>query len=162
MKPDLRERREDEASHWAARLEGGGMTDEDRAALAHWLAEDPERASVLAGYRQLSADVERCMTSARSGAAPRRRWWPALTAAAALVLIALWIERPESISTTLAERRTTALDDGSRLELNARTAVSVDFADARAGGHVRAIAGCRRISGLGRMRQPGGGARRSR
>ena len=134
------ERIEDEASVWAARLHSGAMTDADREALAAWLEQDPERRWVLSRYRELTAQLDRQLGA---GAEPpveaefavqRRRWrrWTMITAAAAAIVImaVVLIGRPQEFATKTAERHLAALADGSRVELNARTVLTVDFGKA--------------------------------
>jgi transmembrane sensor len=135
--PATKQRIEDEASLWAARLEGAGMTDADRAALATWLDADPEHRWVLSRYRQLSAQLDEQFATASdsleiAAAARRRRRWRlagTMTALAAAIAIAFMVVsgRPQEIATQRAERHTAALDDGSSVELNAQTTLVVDF-----------------------------------
>lgn len=126
---------ESEAAHWAARLEGRGLTDADRAALATWLDADPEHRWTLGRYRELSAQVaahfeaehEAGKIAARTSRT-WRRWLAAGTAAAAMIAVAFLVfGGAREISTQAAERRLAVLDDGSHVELNARSAVAVRF-----------------------------------
>lgn len=129
------DRIEDEASLWAARLEGGNMTDADRAALGSWLRADPEHREVLARYRQLSAQLDDQLAAAAESLAIHvagvrrrraRRWGVTLAAAAAVALgVTIWTLRPEEFSTGTGERHLATLADGSRVELNAQTELSV-------------------------------------
>jgi transmembrane sensor len=161
------ERIEEEASLWAARIEGGALNDRDRAELSAWLAANPEHRRVLGCYCELSAKLDaqlnrggglvrsscdeaedgnqdggRCAVSATlpSGgdSAPpsnnttaSRRWRATagalLAAAAVVVFVVVLAGRPREIATRTAERQTIALDDGSRVELNARTSLAVDL-----------------------------------
>lgn len=135
------------AALWAARLDGADLTAADRAALAEWLAGDPARRAALSTYCQFSADLEQLLPTvtgmreqaaeispALGGARPtpwlRRSLLAgaALTAAAALVLVFLRPgPAPRSVATAVAQRQALALPDGSRIELNAQSAVVVDF-----------------------------------
>jgi len=161
------ERIEEEASLWAARIEGGALSDRDRAELSAWLAVDAEHRRVLACYCELSAQLDaqlnrggglvrssrdeaedgnqdggRCAVSATlpfggDGAPPSNnitglRHWRAtvgalLAAAAVVVLVVVLTGRPRELATKTAERQAIALDDGSRVELNARTSLAVNF-----------------------------------
>jgi transmembrane sensor len=127
------ERTEEEASLWAARIEGGSLTARDRAELSAWLAADPGHRRVLASYCELSALLDARLSPADVpvGAVVRRRWRVAvgalMAAAAAVAFIAVLAGRPRSLATKTAERQAIALDDGSRVELNARTSLFVDF-----------------------------------
>jgi transmembrane sensor len=134
---------EEQASLWAARLEGASLSAAARAELADWLAGDPARAALLAGYRDLSADLDvvvpELAAAGRVALPPRRpvpSWNPwkvgaagvslAALAAAALVWHGQSVPRAESISSPTGERRTFTLADGSQVELNANTSVTVD------------------------------------
>jgi transmembrane sensor len=136
---------EEQASLWAARLDGGSLTAADRAALDAWLAENPTHRSILSHYCQFSADLEENLLAlVATGAVTlppedqpkpvRRRWtlpWFAGTAlaAAAAVAFVVWLARPsaqfENIETPAAHRGSLTLADGSRVELNARTSLRI-------------------------------------
>jgi len=137
---------EEQASLWAARLDGGNLTAADRSALDTWLAENPTHRSLLSHYCQFSADLEENLLAlVATGAvtlppedqplpARRRRSLPwfagtALAAAAAVAFV-FWLVRPnvqfESIETPAAHRQSLTLADGSRVELNARTSLRIE------------------------------------
>lgn len=132
-----RERIEEQASLWAARLRGRAMTDRDRAELAAWLEADPEHRWVLSRYRELSGQLDAQLgTAAESlavlAAAGRGRRWRMASAtlgaaAAAVLAIVVWTNRPHDFATKTAERHGATLADGSRIELNAQTSLAVDF-----------------------------------
>jgi transmembrane sensor len=137
---------EEQASLWAARLDGGSLTASDRAALDAWLAETPTHRALLSGYCQFSADLEENLLAlvATGAVTPpleetpqpaRFRWslpWfaGAALAAAAAVAFVFWLVRPgtqfESIETPAAHRQSLTLADGSRVELNARTSLRIE------------------------------------
>jgi transmembrane sensor len=127
------ERIEEEASLWAARIEGGALSDRDRAELSAWLSADAEHRRVLASYCELSAQLEAQLSVVDAPVATgvRRRWRVAvgalLAAAAVVVFVAVLAGRSREIATKIAERQAIALDDGSRVELNAQTSLAVDF-----------------------------------
>lgn len=129
---------ESEAAHWAARLEGRGLTEADRADLAAWLAADPEHRWTLGRYRELSAQVaahfeaeHEAAVIARHTSRAWRRWLAAGAAAAAIAGAAFVIlNRSREFSTRAAERHAAVLEDGTHVELNARSAVAVDFGGA--------------------------------
>lgn len=144
---------EEEAALWAARLDGSELTAADRAALTQWLAGDPARRAALSSYCQFSADLEQLLptvTGMREQAAEippalvdarptpwlRRSLWigAALTAAAAFALVFLRDPPADaadrSVATAIAERQSLTLADGSRVDLNAQSAVVVDFSAA--------------------------------
>jgi transmembrane sensor len=143
-----------EAALWAARLEGGTLTATDRNALDTWLAASPVHRAALSSYCQFSADLEVQLPAlvaagrvAMPAPVPRRRWsWPLLTASAlaATVAVALTVylvrpAAPQSITTAVAQRQSVTLADGTRVELNARTQLSVDLA--ATARHVRLVSG---------------------
>jgi transmembrane sensor len=126
---------DEEASLWAARIEGSTLTAADRAALDTWLAADVSHRAALSGYCQFSADLEEQLPAlVATGAitmpeapARSRGWrftWIAGTAlAAAAIALMLWLRvgAGESFATLTAQRQTIALADGTQIELNART-----------------------------------------
>lgn len=121
-----RERRENEAALWTARLDGGRMTDADRASLATWLEAHPENRWVLSRYRELSAEIESHADESTRPRGRSPRWLGALAgAAAAAILVAFVGIGPQQLATDTAERHTATLDDGSRVDLNARTTLAV-------------------------------------
>lgn len=145
---------EEQASLWAAKLEGSSLSAADRAALDAWLAASPVHRALLSDYCQFSADLEKkfpALVAAGavkrlSGEVPARRgfafpWYSyAALAAAALVVFAVWPRRPfENIATNVAQRQTVTLEDGSRVELNARTRLQVQLGATER--HVRLIEG---------------------
>ena len=135
---------EEQASLWAARLEGGSLTATDRDALDAWLNADATHRPLLSRYCQFSADLEeQLLALVATGAvalppepAPvHRRWnfiWVASTAlaAAAVMAFALWVARPgprvETVATAAAQRSALTLADGTRVELNARTSLTAE------------------------------------
>lgn len=138
---------EEQASLWAARLDGSELTAADRAELAGWLAADPLHRTLLATYCQFSADLEQqlpLLAGARdelaektAGTATQSPWWRwpawagATLAAAAALAVFLWPGQPQNLPTKLgtpvAERHRHTLADGSVIELNAQTAVAVEL-----------------------------------
>jgi len=136
---------EDQAALWAARLDGSSLDAADRGALEAWLAENAAHGALLAGYRQLSADLEIQLPALLSTAdlaarpektPPRRRLSPAWAATAALVAAAgvaftVWLARPatqvEDIATPVGQRQSFTLADGTRVELNAHTRLQVQI-----------------------------------
>jgi transmembrane sensor len=144
---------EEQASLWAARLEGGSLTAADRDALDAWLNADAAHRPLLSRYCQFSADLEEQLlalvatggvklppepgTESGFESAPVvRRWnfkWIASTAlaAAAVVAFAVWLARPasrvETVATAAAQRSAFTLADGTRVELNARTSLTADI-----------------------------------
>ncbi len=135
---------EEQASLWAARLEGSVLTDADRAELDAWLAGDPSRRPRLSRYCCLSARLDRLIPElAAAGAVemadgpsrPRSGWnpWKAAAAgiaaaglAAGVVFLARPAGRAETLSTPSGQRGTFTLSDGTRVELNANTSITVE------------------------------------
>ncbi len=133
---------EDQAALWAARLDGSTLDAADRIALDAWLAENPAHRTLLSGYCQFSADLELqipALVAAGSVALPAAKkaprsnlvWFPrlALAAAAALVVVGVWFahsaNRFETVASSVGQRQTITLADGTRVELDARTSLQV-------------------------------------
>lgn len=143
----------EQASLWAARLDGSTLSADDQHALELWLARHPDHRTLLSSYCQFSADLEQHLpliegirdesAGARKKTTPAqsRPWlrWPmmagaALSAAAAVALV-FWLALPPalqtaSLATPAAQRQATTLVDGTRIELNAHTSLLVNL-DAR-------------------------------
>ena len=130
---------EDQAATWLARSEQSDWSEEQQAELRRWLEQSYshkaafwrlehgwQRADRLAALRGFQG------TSARK-LHPRGNWWPTAIAASIAFMIALSStyfvltgSRPErapqqSFSTQLGARKTLALADGSKVELNTAT-----------------------------------------
>lgn len=144
---------EEQAATWAAKLDGGSLSEADRIALDRWLAADDAHRTILSEFCQLSADLEERLPAlvmsgvmAMPAVEPRPRWrrfapWvfgTALVSAAAALAVGVWFRpspvQTETVATSVAERRTLRLADGSVLELNARTSVLVEL-----GAHERHV-----------------------
>lgn len=140
---------DEQASIWAAKLEGSILSATDRLALDEWLADGPENRALLSRYCQFSADLEQQMpliegireqsagirtTPATAQPLPWLRWpmmaGAALTAAAAVALV-FWLNRPaqqfETVATPAAKRQTLTLADGTRVDLNAQTNLRIEI-----------------------------------
>lgn len=141
---------EDQAALWAARLDGSVLSAEDRIALDAWLASDPAHRALLSSYCQFSADLEQqlpslagirdeltesktAVTARRSHPWLSRPFWAgaALAATAAVAAVFLWPARPahqfQNLATPVAQRQAVTLTDGTRVELNAQTALVVEL-----------------------------------
>lgn len=148
---------EEQAALWAARLDGSDLSAADRADLKHWLDADPVHRTLLASYCQFSADLEQQLpliagirdelaespTTAKTIRPFPWLRWPILAGATltavAVVVVILWPGQPQNhfqnIVAPVAQRQAVTLADGTQVELNAGTAVSVELrADSR---HVR-------------------------
>lgn len=136
------------AARWAALLDAGALDDATAADLARWRAEDPRHGALLEGYLALLGRIAARVSIAIAvgtlkpgmrapvASAERRviRMSPvyflrlaATTAvAASLAMAALWwVRRPVEFATTTGGRQVALLEDGTRVDLNARTALAV-------------------------------------
>lgn len=145
MNPKTDSHADEQAALWAARLDGSELDLAARRELETWLKADPAHRALLTQYCQFSADLEQQLpllegNRDRSAETPetretarshpwshRPRWAGAmLTAAAAVLLVALWTLRPtpaplQSVATAAAHRQALTLADGTVVELNAQT-----------------------------------------
>jgi transmembrane sensor len=134
---------EEQASLWAVRLEGSVLTAADRAELDAWLAADPSHLPLLSSFCSLSAKLDAVvpeLAAAGAIAMPQGRararagWSPWKVAAAGLVAAALALTiwqaraggRPETLSTAPGQRGSFTLSDGTRVDLNANTRITVE------------------------------------
>ena len=143
---------DEEASLWAARLEGSNLTDSDQAALSAWLQASPEHRNAFEHYRELSNRIGTHL-DARLGEAVEtvvharislRKWCRGfatafVVAAALAVLFSVLTRRSHDFTTKTGERHMATLEDGSLAELNARTTLVVAFT--RAERRVRLVNG---------------------
>lgn len=131
------------AEEWCARLQADDVTAADRAALAAWLEASPDNqaeyelcALVTGLARGLAAGP--AGQESRPNVAARRteRVRPVLrrrlaAGAAALMvgagLLAVWMTMPASYRTRVGQQRVITLADGSRIELNTASAITVDL-----------------------------------
>ncbi len=135
---------DEQAALWAARLDGSELTAAEHASLEEWLAADKARGQLLSEYRGLSGDLGRVLPAlAAEGRveAPRRerrpvrsllanRWLAPAALVALVVAAAVWTQmpsgRPQTIATNTAQRRSFTLADGTVVELNANTSLTVE------------------------------------
>ena len=139
---------DEQASLWAARLEGGRLSTAHQAELDAWLEAAPIHREALSAYCQFSSDLEPIVPALVGAGAvampdleetPRstkvlsfRRWAPALLAAAAAIAVVVHfstrapLDQFESISAPIAMQRSVTLADGTQIDLNAHTSVVVD------------------------------------
>ena len=152
---------DEQASLWAAKLDGSVMSATDRLLLDEWLAGHPAHRALLSRYCQFSADLEQQMpliegikelsvetqeTPATAQPLPWLRWpmmaGVALTTAAAVAGV-FWLVQPrqqfENIATPAAQRQSLTLADGTHVELNAQSSLQIAI-DAH-GRHVRLASG---------------------
>lgn len=151
---DLREQDiREQAADWAIRLSAGALDAEQAQALARWQAEDPRHGPALQFAQRTWADLARLgempvPAYAPAGQAlprarpqqparrrPRLRW--AASAAAVLLLAGLGVEQGKQLllplladhATAKGEIRQVQLPDGSRVELDTRSAIDLAFSD---------------------------------
>jgi transmembrane sensor len=158
---------DEQASLWAARLEGDGLTAADRQRLEAWLAVSPGHRARLSAYCQLSVNLQAQLAALAAAGAleraftgeaeagrpvrhrPRRRpalaWSGAALAAAAAVALGFLLAwygpsgRTERLDTAAGQRRSFTLADGTRVELNAHSQLVVELR--RRERHVRLAGG---------------------
>ncbi|WP_236205069.1 FecR family protein [Pseudomonas tohonis] len=148
---DLREQDiRQQAADWAIRLGAGALDAEQAQALARWQAEDPRHGPALQFAQRTWADLARLgempapayapvLPRARpqqpARRRPRLRW--AASAAAVLLLAGLGVEQGQQMllplladhATAKGEVRQVQLPDGSRVELDTRSAIDLEFSD---------------------------------
>jgi transmembrane sensor len=137
------EARREFAAAWVVRLEGGDLNDEQAVAFDAWLCAAPENAeafdaalAVSQAYAQRAAPLARLLSERRL-AAPRDSFdrraivgvgaLAAAAAVAAVVAPELTARRADRYATVKGERRHIQLADGSTVDLNAGTRLSVRF-----------------------------------
>lgn len=129
---------EDEAAEWLWRHQSPDWLESDKAAFDAWLAQSRHH---LAAYWRLKAAWSRTERLAALKPAamraeksePGKRVWPILRftmaagAAAALLLVGIysWSTREEAYTSGLGQRATVLLADGSQVQLNTDTAITV-------------------------------------
>ncbi|WP_159998065.1 FecR domain-containing protein [Roseomonas sp. 18066] len=127
-----------QAVDWAIRLHDGALGAAEARALDRWLAEDPAHAVALRQARQLLGDADAALVSdpAFTKRLLRRRGRVRLPVFCALLLLAAggaagwrdaltWL-RADRVSAA-AEMPVVVLSDGSRVQLNGRSAIAEDF-----------------------------------
>ena len=137
------------AAEWAVRLHAGALSEEAQAQLEQWLAADERHAPALHFAEQAWAALgELALESrpephrqrpaeARTAPVTRRRRplrWVGRAAVLSLVLAVGWVTGPTLLlqmqsdyRTGAGEIRTVQLDDGSSVELDASSAISIDY-----------------------------------
>ncbi|MCR8719938.1 FecR domain-containing protein [Pseudomonas syringae USA007] len=140
------DRRPDDVSHqasaWFALVHGGSPTEAEREALAKWLAADNSHTEAYAQLERLwtaSALLLRPTTPATQPQLSRRRFVGLGIAASVVAVTAggstFWLKGMGSpfadIRTSVGERRTVNLPDGSSVDLAGNTALNLDFSAPR-------------------------------
>jgi transmembrane sensor len=127
-----------QASVWFALMQGGTPTEAEREALANWIKADPEHAQAYAQLESLwaaSALLVKPNPPAAAAQLSRRRFvglgMAACAAAVTTGATTFWLKGMGSpfadLHTSVGERRTVNLPDGSTVELAGNTAMNVDF-----------------------------------
>ncbi|MBA6411831.1 FecR family protein [Parahaliea sp. F7430] len=133
----------EEAQYWLLRMSSGEAGVEDEKALEAWLARSEQHRRQFIELQQLWQELDHLPESAwleSEVAAPKLRPWLPLALAASLAAVMLtatllWqnlsgLPSPASqwhYATQIAEHRSVSLEDGSALELGARSRLSVEF-----------------------------------
>jgi len=144
---------EQEAIRWVVRMTSGDATEADRLAFRNWRARSPENEAALVMARSLwvSLDLGFANSQSPDGSRPSRgplerrvrtvrsrgwSWYLTRGALAASLLAASMLGywtlhdwRYDDV-TQLGERRQVTLSDGTHVELNSGTALTVDFVPA--------------------------------
>lgn len=132
---------EHEAQQWIIRIDRGKLDAHERAALQAWLARDSAHGRLLDEHARLWHAAGKLRAPANDAAAPAtprsRRWGGpgAAMLAASLAAVAIWFAAPFGAHDTLTLQTATGqherftLADGSRVDLNTRTRVDVDYGE---------------------------------
>lgn len=128
---------EDIAARWIARMDRGPLSADERAQLHAWLKSDPNHADLLdqhaLAWAVTLAEVEARAEASTSKRSLAGRRLIGTLAASVLLLVATipwWSQGDryrESFATGVGESRIISLADGSRVTLNTRTKLEVDF-----------------------------------
>jgi transmembrane sensor len=128
-----------EAADWIVRLQADDLADADALAFDGWLSADPRNAAAYDAALRVSREFEANAQAVRQGLRERRptraltfsRRYAAVGGLAAAALVAAVIAPTMAPATTTAyatttgEHRTVSLADGSKIDLNAGTQLSV-------------------------------------
>lgn len=144
----------EQAAEWAVRAASGVLDPAQQRALAQWCAADPQHAQAYAFAQATWADLGglAALTSSRPRAAARplrrrSRLRQAMTGVAALLVLAFGVAQAPhwllqwraDYVTGMGEVRQVTLPDGSQVDLDARSAIALDFDDQQR--RVRLLAG---------------------
>lgn len=132
--------RRESAADWVVRIEAADLPEDEAAAFDTWLCADPDNATAfdeaLAMSQSIAAlapAINRDLTTRLSARPINRRVFVGaggLAAAAAAALVAgplLTTPQIATYATSRGERRTVRLDDGSVVDLNGATRMTVEF-----------------------------------
>ncbi len=138
MRPDLSPDIEARAIDWVIRQRDPGFSDWD--GFADWLAEDPGHAEAYDAIASFDADLDALPLPAKpqviwDEAPPRRRasrraWIGGAVAAALVAVVSVssfnLLGDPTRIETAAGEHRTVTLADGSKIEINGASVLTLD------------------------------------
>ncbi|WP_404425522.1 FecR family protein [Nibricoccus sp. IMCC34717] len=148
---------EEQASLWAARLDGAQLSFSQRRELDRWLEADPRHRPLLESYCRVSAGVEPVVREAAATGRiqipdtgeRRPLWWrlaPWLVAGSLAAAAAAWALlpardswEPSKYATAAAQRQQVRLPDGTDVELNASSALVLE--EGRGERRARLVAG---------------------
>lgn len=132
----------DEALAWFVRINSGDATDTERAGHAAWMAADPRNRAEYAKLGGIWSDFDRIpdlrenrayRPPARRRAPSRRLFLAGGAAALAAGAVAVVVGPPDYLAsdhfTGTAELRRVTLPDGTVVELDADSAIALDFTD---------------------------------
>jgi transmembrane sensor len=134
---------EAEAALWAAKLDGSAISESELAEFDAWLAKDPARQVLLVEFLGMSTNLDEQLPALVAAGAvtmpatpnrARRQRRLAFIAAAcgtlAAAALVIWLVLPmngiQTVTTPAGQRDSVTLSDGSRVELNAGTSVSIE------------------------------------
>ena len=133
---DTPENPHDAAIDWVVRMKEGTLSRKEQAAFEAWLAADPAHAAAYEDIEQLSADLSDLRLPGRAKPARVSRRKLQLASAAAIAtttaLLALTFGDLSAFllsdyDTGTGETRQLILEDGSHVEINAKSAIALHF-----------------------------------
>ncbi|MBJ7532722.1 FecR family protein [Rhodomicrobium vannielii ATCC 17100] len=130
----------EDAAGWVARLQSSDATEEDHKQFAEWLALDPAHREAHGMYRRLWGELRDVpIPSDRLKKLARTRRRTAAARATGFAVVAFVFLSMHQIglldrlradhSTSVGEVRMVALEDGTQVDLNTDTAISVSFSE---------------------------------
>lgn len=139
---DKQRKSRDEALAWFVRINSGDATESERVDHAAWMASDPLNRAEYAKLGDIWSDLDRIpdprtVASRQTACRPfpsRRAFLAGGTAALAVAAVAMVAGPPDFLTsdhfTGTGELRSVTLADGTKVDLDADTAIALDFTDA--------------------------------
>ncbi len=122
------------AAAWWVKCDAGPLSRADRAAFEAWLAADPAHEAEFEKIAPLLAEMAALRPAREAAPPPRRGRWLAPASALFAASVAMFAMFGElslawraDFRTTTGEIRLVILEDGSRVQLSARSAIAVNF-----------------------------------